>query len=78
MTSIGCLSVVAAHQGTGWAAPMVVSGAMAATLAARVMKVPALAALAPAGRHRPPTALIAESFPTISLVESSNPPGVSS
>ena len=34
---------------TGWAAPMLVAGAMAATWAASVMKTPAEAARAPVG-----------------------------
>ncbi len=34
---------------TGWAAPMLLCGAMAATSAANVMKQPALAAFAPEG-----------------------------
>ena len=34
---------------TGWAAPMLVSGAIAATSAAMVIKQPALVALAPEG-----------------------------
>ena len=38
---------------TGWAAPMVVAGAIAATLAATVMKQPALVAVAPVGAMPP-------------------------
>jgi hypothetical protein len=41
---------------TGWAAPMLVPGAMAATSAAMVIMTPAEAARAPLGEHTPPPA----------------------
>ena len=64
---------------TGWAAPMLVFGAMAAISAARVMKHPALPALAPSGATNTAVGTVeAYRLCTISLVDSSRPPGVSS
>ena len=63
----------------GVAAPMFVAGAMAATCAARVRKVPALAARLPAGPTQTMTGTSAASCAwTMSRVASSEPPGVSS
>jgi NAD(P)-dependent dehydrogenase (short-subunit alcohol dehydrogenase family) len=62
---------------TGVAAPMFVPGAITATLLAIVMKVPALAALAPGGAtHTIVGSGASSSVPTIWRVESSAPPGV--
>jgi hypothetical protein len=65
--------------GTGWAAPMLVPGAMAATWAARVTKRPAEAARAPGGATYTTTGT---GLPRISFtkvrVDSIKPPGVSS
>ena len=64
---------------TGEAAPMVVPGAMTAKWAAAVMKVPADAARAPAGPTNTATGTSESRIPsTISRVDSSRPPGVSS
>ena len=63
----------------GVAAPMLVAGAMAATWAARVRKVPALAARLPAGPTQTKTGISADSWAwTMSRVASREPPGVSS
>ncbi len=63
----------------GVAAPMLVAGAIDATWAARVRKVPALAARAPAGPTQTMTGTSADSSDwTMSRVASSEPPGVSS
>ena len=64
---------------TGVAAPMLVPGAMTAKLAAAVMNVPAEPARAPRGETYTATGTWASrSSPTISRVELSKPPGVSS
>ena len=61
---------------TGVAAPMLVPGAIAATCAASVMNVPALAARLPAGATHTITGSGASSTAlTISRVASSEPPG---
>jgi len=64
---------------TGWAAPMLVPGAMAAIWEAKVMKTPAEAALAPLGETYTTTGtwlfIIAL---TIWRIDLSSPPGVSS
>ena len=63
----------------GVAAPMFVAGAIAATCAASVTKVPALAARLPAGpTHTITGTSAASSAWTMSRVASSEPPGVSS
>ena len=63
---------------TGDAAPISVPGAMSATLAARVMKVPALAARPPAGETHTIVGIVASrSALTIVWVASRSPPGVS-
>ena len=64
---------------TGDAAPMFVTGAIAATCADAAMKVPADAALAPEGETYTTTGT-GDSWiaPTMSRVELSRPPGVSS
>src|SRR5881409_3244349 len=64
---------------TGWAAPMFVAGAMAATWAAMVMKTPAEAARAPVGPTHTTTGISALSRRwQIARIERSRPPGVSS
>ena len=63
---------------TAAAAPMLVPGAITAKLAAAATKVPAEAALAPAGDTYTATGTCASrSRSTISRVESTRPPGVS-
>jgi hypothetical protein len=63
----------------GVAAPMFVAGAMAATCAASVTNVPALAARLPDGpTHTSTGTSAASSAWTMSRVASSEPPGVSS
>ena len=64
---------------TGWAAPMLEVGCMAATSAARVRKTPAEPAWAPAGPTQSRTGTGLSSIPrTILRVEPRSPPGVSS
>jgi hypothetical protein len=64
---------------TGWAAPMLVPGAMAATCPAMVMNVPAEPAQAPRGETNTSTGTSALRMAlTMSLVELRRPPGVSS
>src|SRR5712691_11904875 len=64
---------------TGCAAPMLVPGAIAATWAARVINVPAEAARAPLDETYTTVGTLAfNSALTISRVESTSPPGVSS
>ena len=64
---------------TGWAAPMLLEGAIAATCAARVRKTPAEPARAPGGPTQKMIGTLAESSAcTMSRVEESRPPGVSS
>jgi hypothetical protein len=74
-----CFSTSSPPPRTGWAAPMLEAGCMAATSAASVMNTPAEPALAPAGptQTRMGTSL-ASIFWTISRVASRWPPGVSS
>ena len=63
---------------TGWAAPMLVEGAIAATWAASVRKTPAEPARAPGGPTQKTTGTLADSSAwTTSRVVESNPPGVS-
>jgi hypothetical protein len=64
---------------TGWAAPMLVAGAMAARWPAMVMKTPAEAARAPVGATYTMTGISAlRMVCTIERMERSSPPGVSS
>ncbi len=64
---------------TGWAAPMLVPGAIAATWAASVINTPAEPAPAPLGPTQTMTGTCAPSISlTIVRVEVSSPPGVSS
>ena len=63
---------------TGWAAPVLVPGAMAKISQARAMKKPAEADLAPLGPTKAATGVLALTiFSMISRIEVSSPPGVS-
>ena len=65
-------------ESTGWAAPMLVVGAIAATCPAIVMNVPADAARAPGGATKVTIGTRAfRKRPVILYVESMRPPGVS-
>ena len=64
---------------TGWAAPMLVPGAMAATSAASVIRTPADADRAPCGETYTATGTrLLRIACTISRIAESSPPGVSS
>ncbi len=73
------LSIAPPPTFTGWAAPMLVPGAIAAISAARVMRTPADAARAPDGETYTATGtLVLRIACTIWRIAVSSPPGVSS
>jgi hypothetical protein len=78
VTFFDITSSISPRPETGWAAPMLVPGAMAATSAEMVMMKPAEAARAPEGPTKTAIGVLQFSmWSTICRMEVSSPPGVS-